>query len=186
MTLELFGTTHAPAGALELLAAAEPDRPEQLWYRDHDTGPTGYQNLRSYREAENVIRSRSDHSPWASIYRDVGNDHDPDWARFCFEVLGTGDRIYVCGCVEVPGSTWFWSSWPKPVTFDQLTPATVGPAWYRGEVWEEQLQTANDAVAQLRPALNATCFQADEASGYQWLNRWNDRSLLQHLRVPMS
>lgn len=91
--------------------------------------------------------------------------------------------MYICGAVEVPGSTWFWSSWPQPATFDSLTSATVGPAWYRGEVWEEQLQTVNDAVAQLRPALNAARFDPDHMPGYRWLNRWNDRSLLDHLRT---
>ncbi|MFA0848932.1 hypothetical protein ABRP24_003355 [Curtobacterium sp. WHRI 8282] len=123
-----------------------------------------------------MVRSRSDHSPWASIYRDVGDDNDPDWWRFCFEVLSSGDRIFICGCVEVPGSTWFWSNWPRPVDFGTLTSATVGPAWYRGEVWEQQL----------RPALNATRFEADQLWGYRWLNRWNDRSLLEQLRTPLS
>jgi hypothetical protein len=183
MTLELLSSQGLPVETLELLPGLEPERPEQLWYRDNDTGRRGYEDLQSYREAEQVIRTRTDRSPWATIARDVGDDNDPDWWRFVIEVLGTEDRMYVCGCVEVPGSTWFWSSWPRPMRRER-TAAAVGPNWYQAPVWAEQLQTANDAVAQLRTALTATRFVSDQVPGYLWLPRRNDRSLLGHLRVP--
>jgi hypothetical protein len=185
MTLELIDTQGSPAGTLELFPLLKPERPEQLWYRDNDTGPAGYENLRSYREAEQVIRSRSDRSPWATITRDVGLDHDPDWGRFVIEVLGSDDRMYICGCVESPGLKWFWSSWPRPMGSER-TPATIGPSWYQAPVWAEQVQTVNDAVAQLRPALTATRFVSDQVPGYLWLPRRNDQSLLEHLRAPLT
>jgi hypothetical protein len=184
MTLELIATGNTSAGALELRTTTDPERPEQLWYRDNETGPVGYEDLRSYREAEQVIRSRTDRNPWGTITRDVGLDNDPDWWRFVIEILGTEDRMYICGCVEVPGSTWFWSSWPRPMRRER-TAATIGPDWYQAPVWAEQVQTVNDAVAQLRPALTATRFVSDQVPGYLWLPRRNDRSLLEHLRAPI-
>ncbi|GAA3338628.1 hypothetical protein GCM10017714_10740 [Curtobacterium pusillum] len=186
MTLELLSTGLAPVGALELLTDVEPDRPEQLWYRDHETGLGGSELLRSYREAEDVIRSRTDRNPWATITRDVGLDDDPDWLRFNIEVLGTDDRMYICGDVQVSGSTWRWTSWPQPVRLGPHTPAAVGPAWFQAEVWEQQVQTVSDAIAQLRPALNAARYIHDQAPGYRWLPRIRDRSRLEHLRTPIT
>jgi len=101
------------------------------------------------------------------------------------EVLGWDDRVYVCGDVSRVGFQWRWSSWPAPVP-SSCTPAAVGPAWYRADVFAEQLVTVDDAIAQLRPALHAIDNIADHTPGFLWLPRELDTAPNAHLRTPLT
>lgn len=174
LTFHLTGTE-----TLEKVEASE-----ELWYRDNDSD--GYWNrIDTYRQAEDLIRARNSRSPWVTIRRIVDTGFDDEHYRVhAIEVLGWADAVYVCGDVTGIGWQWRWSSWPIGAPGGPLTPTVVGPSWYRGGVWKEQLQTVNDAVAQLWPATHAVHHVAHQAPGYVWLPRERDCVPNHHLRVP--
>lgn len=102
-----------------------------------------------------------------------------------FEVLGWADSVSVCGDVPRVGFQWRWSSWPAHAHFHEHMPGTVAPHWYRADVYEQQLVTINDAVAQLRPALHAIEEIREQSPGFLWLPRERDLTPNEHLRVPL-
>jgi len=189
MTLALHtasGSQTADALAqLPLVESALSPDDDELWYCDQET-KAQWERLDNLRQAEALIRSRSDKNPWAGVGRFSQRNTDGEFAQLhLFEVLGWADRVYVCGDVSGVGFQWRWSSWPADALHQKLTPGRVGPAWYRADVYEQQLVTINDAVAQLRPALYAIEGLHDQVPGYVWLPRERDLAPNQHLRVPL-
>jgi hypothetical protein len=157
----------------------------ELWYRDNDTDAQ-WEPLDTLQQAINILQTRSPLNPWAGVGRFTAFGYDGEAGQVhLFEVLGWADRIYVCGDISRPGYQWRWSSWPITGRRGGLTPATVGPNWYQAAVYEEQLVTIHDAIAQLRPALHAIDEVAEQAPGFLWLPSEQDLAPNQHLRRPL-
>lgn len=154
---------------------------DELWYHDHETR-AHWERLDSLRQVEEVIRTRHAGNPWADIGRFSQRNTNGEFEQLhLFEVLGWADSVYVSRV----GFQWRWSSWPAHAHFHELTPGTVGPYWYRADVYEQQLVTINDAVAQLRPALHAIEEIREQSPGFLWLPRECDLTPNEHLRVPL-
>lgn len=178
-------TDHPRAILLPLKTALVPEDDDELWYHDHETNAE-WERLDNLRQAEDVVRSRAARNPWAGIGRFSRRNADGEFEQLhLFEVLGWADLVYVCGDISRVGSQWRWSSWPVDALSRELTPGTVGPAWYQASVYEQQLVTVNDAIAQIRPALHAVEGLSEQMAGYLWLPRDRDLSPNTHLRVPL-
>lgn len=168
-----------------LLGCVPTPEDDELWYHDHETNAQ-WERLATLRQAEEVIRSRTARNSWAGIGRFSHRNMNGEFEQLhLFEVLGWADRVYVCGDVSHVGFQWRWSSWPASALHQELTPGTVGPAWYQADVYEQQVVTVDNAVTQLCPALHAIEGLSDQAPGYVWLPRDQDLAPNQHLRVPL-
>jgi hypothetical protein len=169
----------------QLEHAAEPEERDELWCHDQET-KAAWERFDCVQQAEDVIRSRTPRNPWAGIGRfSHRNQHNEFEQVHLFEILGWADRVYVCGDVSRIGYQWRWSSWPAGALHRDRTPSTVGPAWYQAAVYEQQVVTVNDAVAQLRPALHAIEQVQEQVPGYIWMPRDDDLAPNEHLRVPL-
>ena len=184
MTLTLQ-TDHLQAVPLQLETTTSPENDDELWYHDHETNAR-WERVDNLRQAEDVVRSRTARNPWAGIGRFSRRNADGEFEQLhFFEVLGGADRVYVCGDVSRIGSQWRWSSWPADALHRELTHGTVGPTWYQAAVYEQQVVTDSDAVAQMRPALHAAEGLAEQVAGYLWLPRERDLAPNTHLRIPL-
>jgi hypothetical protein len=184
---DLPTATAVVAESLRLDLDTQPTALDQgalnLWFRDN-LHPAWVQ-LGALEEAERLVQDRTEDNPWLTVCcaHDFG---DNVYVDSTFEVLGHDPaRMYVCGDVDNSDDTWFWSSWPSP----HLTPGpvgTVGPRWYWAEIYEAQIQTLDDALAQLKPALRILGKTEEAAPGYLWRDRIHDHSPLTHIRNPKS
>ncbi|TCL79015.1 MULTISPECIES: hypothetical protein [unclassified Curtobacterium] len=180
-----LAASRAPELLPSLLLAPDANAEEELWYRDNDTR-TAWEPLNNLPQAKDIIRARTPQNPWAAIMRTFDLDDAGTFGSVnTFEVLGWADRVYVCGDVSRVGYQWRWSCWPVTARPDGGARTRVGPRWYQADVYEAQVVTVNDAIAQLVPALHALPEVPNQAPGFLWLPRELDVALNQHLRTPI-
>lgn len=184
--LPLLETTPGPLEDVALLEQSLLDETEpDLWYRDHDSGEEWVQ-LHTIRDAEGIVLSRTDRNPWATIMRIEEGENGEPYRWSVFEILGSHDRVFVCGDLRTSDSRWFWSSWPEGHQDPPKTVLPVGPPWYRAAIWSTQIVTANDAIVQLVPALHAQLFVERQTPGFVWRDRRHDHPSVEHLRSPIT
>jgi len=163
----------------ELAEEEEPD----LWYRDNDHHD--WTQLRTLKEAEDVFVDRSERSPWCTLVRIIEDEHGNAVQWNAIEVLGsTPDPMYVAGDVSGDNYAWFWSSWPEGKETGPRRTVSVGPDWFEAIIFDCQIVTISDALAQVKPALYAVLGVERQAPGYRWRDRSFDYSRLEHLRSP--
>lgn len=175
-----FPNSNAPVAAFR--SAPAPGQSTQLWYRDQMT-LGHWKRLQTFSQARELVASRDEENPWITITREHAGDADDRGSVVnAFEMLGWEDRVYVCGDTARSGSRWLWSSWPDEAWARAGRVAWIGPSWYRACVFEAQIETVSDALAQLAPALHAVPDVVRQADGFAWRVRSLDYSANQHLR----
>lgn len=135
--------TVARPAALTVARPADEPSPN-LFFRRNEFH-SEYRPVSNHAHAEWLLGSTTFDSPWVTVVRGaVGGD------SIYFQVLGTPDRLIAEGGGVLGHTRWDWRATAVPGDY---RPTTVGPPWYKLDVYQSDVITVHDARRMLWFAL---------------------------------
>jgi hypothetical protein len=155
----------------------------RFWFRTNASGV--WQPIESRAAIERLVLTRDGCDPWVTIASLHGDGHPETAAHAYFQMLQGDDPTQAA----VSGGIWDpmtdtgnpWTSWAAGVPRGRRV--EVGPPWYSISVWEASLQTVDDALRQLWPALTDQHHAEHTVPGYRWRSMYLDPDITEGLRA---